>query len=259
MTDEHDSFDEWLAHQHVDNLPPRADTFARIARSARRRRWAKAAGAGTAALVVVVGLAATIQFGLRPSPIAGPTPVGPSSTAIPSPQASATEQTREPDSSASSTPNVPAGSGSGSSGNRCHTGDLALTQQTAPGGGAAGSYGELLVLRNTSSRSCTLFGYPGVSFVGGGSGQQVNDPFVRDVGTPVVVTVAPGGAAHVLLLFGHPDAFPAGSCQAVQVDGYRVYPPDETTAVFVAAPQQACSVKGVGVPRVGVVQPGTGA
>jgi hypothetical protein len=152
-----------------------------------------------------------------------------------------------------------AGSGSGSSGNRCHTGDLAVTQQTAPGGGAAGSYGELLVFRNTSSRSCTLFGYPGVSFVGGGSGQQVNDPFVRDVGTPIVVTVAPGGTAHALMLFGHPEAFPTGSCQPVQVDGYRVYPPDETTAVFVAAPQQACSVKGVGVPRVGVVQPGTGA
>jgi hypothetical protein len=149
--------------------------------------------------------------------------------------------------------------GSAGSGNRCHTGDLVVTRQTATGGGAAGSYGELLVFRNTSSRSCTLFGYPDVSFVGGGSGQQVNDPFRRDVGTPMVVTVAPGGAAHALLLFGHPDAFPAGSCQAVQVDGYRVYPPDEATAVFVAAPQQACSVKGVGVPRVGVVQPGTGA
>src|SRR5947207_672674 len=82
-----------------------------------------------------------------------------------------------------------AGSGSGGSGNRCHTGDLAVTQQTAPGGGAAGSYGELLVFRNTSSRSCTMFGYPGVSFVGGGSGQQVNDPFRRDMGTPVAVTV----------------------------------------------------------------------
>lgn len=160
---------------------------------------------------------------------------------------------------ATDSPVADAGSGSGSSGNRCHTGDLAVTRQTAPGGGAAGSYGELLVLRNTSSRSCTLFGYPGVSFVGGGSGQQVNDPFVRDVGTPMEATVAPGGTAHALLLFGHPEAFSTGSCQPVQVDGYRVYPPDETTAVFVAAPQQACSVKGVGVPRVGVVQPGTGA
>jgi hypothetical protein len=152
-----------------------------------------------------------------------------------------------------------ADSGSGGSGNRCHTGDLAVTQQTAPGGGAAGSYGELLVFRNTSSRSCTMFGYPGVSFVGGGSGQQVNDPFRRDTGTPVAVTVAPGGAAHALMLFVHPEAYPSGSCQAVQVDGYRVYPPDETAAVFVAAPQQACSVKGAGVPRIGVVQPGTGA
>src|SRR5205814_963238 len=133
MTDHHDPFDEWLAHQHVDSLPPRADTFARIARSARRRRWAKAAGAGTAALVVVVGLAATIQFGLRPRPVAGPTPVGPSSTASPSPRPSATEPTRKPDSAASTTPDVSAGSGSGGSGNRCHTGDLAVTQQTAPG------------------------------------------------------------------------------------------------------------------------------
>jgi hypothetical protein len=98
-----------------------------------------------------------------------------------------------------------------------------------------------------------------VSFVGGsGSGQQINDSFQRDPEILIAITVAPGGAAHAMMLFHHPEAFPADSCQAVQVDGYRVYPPDETTAVFVAAPQQACSVKGVGVPRVGVIQPGTG-
>jgi hypothetical protein len=40
---------------------------------------------------------------------------------------------------------------------------------------------------------------------------------------------------------------PADACDPVAVRGFRVYPPDETTSVFVSQPQTACSAKGKGV------------
>jgi hypothetical protein len=44
----------------------------------------------------------------------------------------------------------------------------------------------------------------------------------------------------------------------VAIRGFRVYPPDETAAVFVSQPQQACSVAGHGVGRVQPIASGIG-
>ena len=46
------------------------------------------------------------------------------------------------------------------------------------------------------------------------------------------------------------------SCQPVDVAGFRVYPPDETAALFASYPGQTCSAKGLAVPTVRPVQPG---
>ncbi|WP_432835682.1 DUF4232 domain-containing protein [Dactylosporangium sp. CA-092794] len=128
---------------------------------------------------------------------------------------------------------------------RCHTGELKVTARDAPGGGAAGSLYSWLVFTNVSGRTCSLYGYPGVSWLDGPSGQQVNDPFQRtsDV-TPAKVVLAPQAAAHALLRQGQPDLFEP-DCHAVDVAGFRVYPPDETGAVFVPWKARACGAKGV--------------
>src|SRR5690242_19115126 len=125
---------------------------------------------------------------------------------------------------------------------RCRTGDVRVTVQGAPGGGAAGSVYTWLIFTNTSAKACTLYGFPGVSYVTGPSGSQVNDP-ARRSGTPSKVTLAPRQAAHALLQTGHPETFP-DTCKPVPVAGYRVYLPDETAAVFVPAAMRQCSTNG---------------
>ncbi len=132
----------------------------------------------------------------------------------------------------------------------CHTGELKVTSQAGPGGGAAGSEYAWLVFTNVSGRTCTLYGYPGVSWVTGPSGQQVNDPVQRrtDV-TPTRVVLTPGGVAHAQVRHANPELY-GPDCHPVQVAGFRVYPPDETAAVFVPWASQACSAKGVNVGEV---------
>jgi Protein of unknown function (DUF4232) len=169
---------------------------------------------------------------------------------------------------------TPAGTGSGSSapggspgspaataGNdattRCHTADLRLTTAADPAGNGAGHIGVLLVFTNASGRTCTMYGYPGVSFATGPDGQQVNDPAQRDPtgGAPTLVTLAPNATAQAEVRMAQPGNFGA-SCQPVDVAGFRVYPPDETTTLFASDPQQACSAKGVAVPTVRPVRAG---
>lgn len=137
---------------------------------------------------------------------------------------------------------------------RCHTDGVRVTRLAAPGGGAAGSQYDWLIFTNVSGRTCTMVGFPGVSYLTGPTGTQVNDP-ARRVGTPSLVTLAPNKAAHAQIQSGHPEAFP-DTCKPVRVAGYRVYLPDETAPVFVAAPMQQCSTKGVNRMSVGPVQPG---
>ncbi|MEV6928020.1 DUF4232 domain-containing protein [Dactylosporangium sp. NPDC051485] len=148
-------------------------------------------------------------------------------------------------SGSASDPASAAAAGQSSQSGRCHTGELEVTAQAAPGGGAAGSVYTWLVFTNASGRACTLYGYPGVSWVTGADGQQVNQPAERDPsGKPATVTLRPGGAAHAQVRAGHPDMFP-DICEPVPVAGYRVYPPDETSALFVPAAGRQCSADGV--------------
>ena len=139
---------------------------------------------------------------------------------------------------------------------RCHTSDLALK----PGDeeGAAGTEYLALVFTNTSSRTCTLYGYPGVSWVAGDQGTQVGDPFQRG-GThqKVTVTLARGRAAHAILQMPNAGNYDDAQCKPVSVRGLRVYPPDETAAVFVKLPSKQCSAKGVNIDTVWAISAGT--
>jgi hypothetical protein len=139
---------------------------------------------------------------------------------------------------------------------RCHTGDLRLS--LGQGEGAAGTGYRALLFTNKSGHRCTLYGYPGVSWVTGDRGTQVNEPFRREPGDKAVkVTLPPGGIAHAVLASADPGVFPADECKPVAVRGYRVYPPDETAAIFVPDPGTECSARGVGRGRVTVLAQGT--
>jgi hypothetical protein len=249
MTDPDDHFDDqfegWLDRHRVEPLSPAPGAFERIARSADRRRTVRVtavAAAVAVALTGATGVAYSIATG--PGPVLPPgASASPSRSASPSPEQPSPQppvSAEPPSSPATSTPVQSA---------RCHTGELKVTSQAGPGGGAAGSEYVWLVFTNVSGRTCTLYGYPGVSWVTGPSGQQVNDPTERAGATPARVVLAPGGVAHAQVRHANPEMY-GPDCHPVQVAGFRVYPPDETAAVFVPWASQACSAKGVNLGEV---------
>ncbi|WP_433046712.1 DUF4232 domain-containing protein [Dactylosporangium sp. CS-033363] len=131
-----------------------------------------------------------------------------------------------------------------------------MAVQGAPGGGAAGSQYLWLILTNATSKTCTLEGYPGVSWVTGDNGQQVNQPAERDTSiAPKQLSLQPAQAAHAQIRSPQPGNF-GDSCKPIEIRGYRVYLPDETAADFVPFQQQVCSADGVGRAQVGPVETG---
>jgi hypothetical protein len=125
---------------------------------------------------------------------------------------------------------------------RCVTAHLSMRLGTA--GHAAGSTYVPIVFTNTGTSSCTLAGYPGVSFVAPGSGDQVGAAAARNSHlSPHTITLAAGGHASAMLQVVNYQNFPAKDCSAATVSGLRVYPPGSTAAGYVrfSAKGSACS------------------
>lgn len=139
----------------------------------------------------------------------------------------------------------PSGSSSGSTSAagtaRCATSALAVGEE--PGsGGAAGSTVFHITLKNTGSTTCTLQGWPGVSFVGGGTGKQIGAAATLDRSAPhPTVTLKPGQVAVAPLKVGQAGNYSTADCSPVTPDGFRVYPPGSRTSLFLKdSGHQAC-------------------
>ncbi|MEO9324541.1 DUF4232 domain-containing protein [Nocardioides sp. C4-1] len=169
----------------------------------------------------------------RASETAGrPTPGVPGSTVTPdAPDASSAPATPGAD------PEEPEGP------TECRAGDVAVTYE--PGDNAAGTRYGSLVVTNTSEIWCQIEGFGGLSYVGGGDGEQVGAPADRDTSgqapKPEVLTIEPGEQATALVSEAAAGSYPADECRPTEVDGFRVYLPDETRSVFVAHPTTACA------------------
>ena len=122
----------------------------------------------------------------------------------------------------------------------CPTSALALSLGRSDNG--MSQYRYPLVAQNLGPTTCTLRGYPGVSYVTGASGTQVGAPAARSASPVDTVTLAPRQSASATLDVVQPLAFDPTSCRITAVRGFRVYPPGQTTAGFVSRPAQACSV-----------------
>jgi len=116
------------------------------------------------------------------------------------------------------------------------------------------------VLTNASSRTCTLGGYPGVSFVGDDNGTQLGAPAEReDGGSAQTITLEPGDAAHSELRIVNAGTFDEATCSPEQADGLRVYPPDQTEALFVpSSDYTACANPETSIISVKALTPGEG-
>ena len=138
----------------------------------------------------------------------------------------------------------------------CPTSSLGLKPGVSQG--AAGSVYQVLDFTNISNVSCTLYGYPGVSLAGGQPVTQVGLAAGEDPTTPrKLVTLAPGQVANALLRIVDALNFPASKCGPVKTQWIQVYPPNQTTPIYLAYKTTACS-KPVRILTVSVVQPGSG-
>jgi hypothetical protein len=137
----------------------------------------------------------------------------------------------------------------------CESADL----RASLGGGAGQGMSQDhtgLQLRNVGSSACTLYGYPGVSWVAGADGHQVGAAAVRapdaSGAAEGTVTLAPGATASAPLDIVDAAAIPQASCKPVPVTGLRIYPPGERAALFIAL---ATSSGGYGECSVATKQP----
>jgi len=114
----------------------------------------------------------------------------------------------------------------------CSTGGLSL--HLGQPGDAAGSRYQPIVFTNTTETTCTLAGYPGVSFVAPGTGHQVGAAASRNAQHPTAtIALAPGASASALLQIADYANYPSAGCNAARVSGLRVYPPGNTAAAYI--------------------------
>lgn len=107
-----------------------------------------------------------------------------------------------------------------------------LTVRSDGGQGAAGSTYENLVLTNIGTTSCTLRGFPGVSYLDAAS-RQVGAAAVRSGPAGSEIRLAPGASASATLRTVHPG-IQVGCDQPEQstpVAALRIFPPANTTAL----------------------------
>jgi hypothetical protein len=126
----------------------------------------------------------------------------------------------------------------------CATGNLKATVVSSAGGAAAGSTYYPVNLTNAGSSPCSLFGYPGVSWVSGPSGSQIGQPATRNpVLTPAAVVLAPGQTAHVTLQVVDAQNYGKSTCQPVTAHWLKIFPPGQFTALYVKFSALTCSAK----------------
>jgi Domain of unknown function (DUF4232) len=108
----------------------------------------------------------------------------------------------------------------------------ALKVTLGPGNAAAGSQIIPIQFTNVSATTCTLYGFPGVSFTGETYAVQVGPAAARNhTSTEEVITLQPGAVASALIKIVNAQNYPAGACGLTTASGIKVYPPNLTSAV----------------------------
>jgi hypothetical protein len=140
---------------------------------------------------------------------------------------------------------------------QCGPADLGVWVARDQTGVAAGTAYYHLEFTNLSHRTCTLYGFPGVS-ARASNGRQLGNPAARDDAVKAqTVRLAPGATGYALLEYS--DVV-TGNCPHKVTAAYLlVYAPDQTVAntAFWALP--ACTTKGQkNFLRIRVIAPGIG-
>ena len=118
------------------------------------------------------------------------------------------------------------------------------------GGGAAGSVYMQLIFKNAGAEPCLLKGFAGVSLTAGASGGPIGAAAKRDDSTPAAnVLLAPGQSGKATLRYTQAGNYP--DCTRTPAAGFRVYPPEDTASLFIAAPKDACRESAINLLTIG--------
>jgi hypothetical protein len=212
------------------------------------------AGCGAASSPDPAQPAGTVTVTASSGGVASPTaPSAPTRSPVPSPSPAGSTSSASPVSTVA--PASPGSPGSvGPAG--CLTSALRATLGAAQG--TAGSAYQVIVLANISGKTCALYGYPGVSFVTGVGGSQIGKDAARDRTTaPKVVTLAPGQSGSFALRVVNAAALPTAGCDPVTAKWLKIFPPENTAALYVGYPARACASKTATILTTRAVTEGT--
>jgi hypothetical protein len=112
----------------------------------------------------------------------------------------------------------------------CQSSELKVT--LGSGNAAAGTTFYEILFKNDSSVTCTLYGFPGVSFTGETYAVQVGPAATRNHALqPSLVTLAPGAVGSAEISVVDAQNYPPGPCGLTTASGILVYPPNLTRSV----------------------------
>ena len=207
-------------------------------------RIARQAFAGTA-LTCIAALAAACGSS---SPSAAPATTA--ATATPAPSASTSPASTAASPTPAATPAAAAGPAA------CPT--RSLGAKIGISQGTAGSVYTVIDFTNIGNVTCTLYGYPGVSLAGGTPVKQIGLAAAESKITPrTLVTLAPGAVANALLQIVDAGNFPAAKCGMVTARYLQIFPPNQTTPIYLSFTSPTCS-KPVQTLNVSVMVAGAG-
>ena len=185
------------------------------------------------ALAALAGAAGLLAGCGTATPAASPSTSGPATTTpATSPSAAAAQ--------ASSPAPTPSSSSAGVA--ACATSALHVAVPSGSGNAAAGSSYYPIQFSNTSSSPCTLYGYPGVSFVGAVGGSQIGAAATRNSAFAAkLISLSPGQTVHATLQVVDAMNYPSGGCGPVTAHWLKIYPPNQTAPLYVSFTAQTCS------------------
>jgi hypothetical protein len=121
----------------------------------------------------------------------------------------------------------------------CKVGELKLS--IGHGDATAGTLFRPLRFTNSGGRTCTMQGFPGVSYVAGDDGHQVGPAAFREGTKGAPVSLAPGETAFATVGFVQVHNFDPNVCKPTATRGLRVYPPHEFASLFLPLEGTGCA------------------
>jgi hypothetical protein len=198
---------------------------------------------------------ATTPATSAPATPATSAPASASATGTPTHPATGGGPSKSQSAASASVSPVPPGRGGGLAG--CATRDLRVKAGAAQG--AAGSVYQNIDFTNISATACTLYGYPGVALAAGTPIEQVGAAASRSTAaSPATVTLGAGQTANALLRITQAENYPSGTCKPVATTYLQIYPPNQTTPIYLQYASTGCASTAVNLLSIGVVQAGAG-